>query len=81
MAIYKIYVSNREGIFDPAGSAATKALGKMGFEDVASVSIGRYIEVETNAGLEAVEEMANKLLVNPVMEDFIIEAPDAGKGA
>lgn len=76
MARYNIYVTYREGIFDPAGATASRALGQMGFEGVNSVKMGKYIQLDADGTYEEVTAMCEKLLANPVIEDFRIECPD-----
>ena len=81
MARYRIYVTYKQGIFDPAGATAERALQQMEFDEVSSVRIGKYITLETSglAGpeeLARVETMCEKLLANPVIEDFRIEGVD-----
>lgn len=72
MARYDIYVTYREGIFDPAGATASRALGQMGYDSVKSVQIGKFIQLQADADLAEVTEMCEKLLANPVIEDYRI---------
>ena len=76
--IVKVYVSPRKGILDPQGRAAEGALKSLGFANVASVHVGRYIEVEIDAvsrsaAEDEVRKMCDQLLVNPLIEDFRFE--------
>ena len=73
MARYEIYVTYKLGIFDPPGATAERALANLGYEGVNSVKIGKFIRLDADAGLPAVTEMCEKLLANPVIEDFRIE--------
>jgi phosphoribosylformylglycinamidine synthase len=73
MARYEIYVTYKTGIFDPPGATAERALANLGYEGVESVKIGKFIRVEGSADLAAVTEMCEKLLANPVIEDYRIE--------
>ncbi|MCL2655648.1 MAG: phosphoribosylformylglycinamidine synthase subunit PurS [Coriobacteriia bacterium] len=78
MAQYQIYVTYKQGIFDPAGATAERALQQMEFDEVNSVRIGKYITLEVAGAADAatrarVETMCEKLLANPVIEDFRIE--------
>jgi len=73
MARYEIYVTYKQGIFDPPGATAEHALANLGYEGVNSVKIGKFIRLDADAGLPAVTEMCEKLLANPVIEDFRIE--------
>jgi len=81
MARYQIYVTYKQGIFDPAGATAQRALEQMDFAEVSALRIGKYITLETTGEacpeqLERVQEMCHKLLANPVIEDYRIESAD-----
>lgn len=75
MKHYKVYVTAKTGIFDPAGATAKNALDNLGFSGVENLKIGKYIELETadEVSREEVHKMCEKLLANPVIEDFWIE--------
>jgi phosphoribosylformylglycinamidine synthase len=76
MARYEIYVTYKEGIFDPPGATAERALVNLGYQEVEEVRIGKYIQlaIEDGDGEDArVKEMCGKLLANPVIEDYRIE--------
>lgn len=71
----EITVTLRPSILDPQGKASHHALGELGFESVHQVRIGKFIELEIEAKDAAdadriAREAADKLLANPVMEDF-----------
>jgi phosphoribosylformylglycinamidine synthase len=72
MARYEVYVTYKQGIFDPPGATAERALANLGYEGVHSVKIGKYIQIEADGGLEMVREMCERLLANPVIEDYRI---------
>lgn len=68
----------RPGLLDPQGQAVEHALGSLGFAGVGSVRVGKAIELQLeSASAEAAEamvrQMCEKLLANPVTEDFEIE--------
>ena len=44
----------------------------MGYDSVKSVQIGKFIQLEADAELAEVTEMCEKLLANPVIEDYRI---------
>ena len=73
MARYEIYVTYKAGIFDPPGATAERALVNLGYEGVNEVKIGKYIRIDADADLATVSEMCQKLLANPVIEDYRIE--------
>ncbi|HEX2417888.1 MAG TPA: phosphoribosylformylglycinamidine synthase subunit PurS [Micromonosporaceae bacterium] len=65
-------------ILDPQGEAVANALPRLGVGDVESVRIGKRIEIEfaEGADLAAAREIADKLLANPVIEDFTVRVED-----
>jgi phosphoribosylformylglycinamidine synthase len=71
----KVYVTLKRGVLDPQGQAVQKTLARTGFEEVADVRIGKYIELEVADGTkpERVDEMCRRLLANPVIEDYRID--------
>ena len=75
MARYEIFVTYKKGIFDPPGATAARALTSLGYCEVESVKIGKYITLDVTDGpdeLARVREMCDKLLANPVIEDYRI---------
>jgi phosphoribosylformylglycinamidine synthase PurS subunit len=76
--LVKVYVTPRKGILDPQGRAVEHSLGSLGFKGVSGVKIGKYIvlEVEAKSVEEAREEtrrMCERLLANPLIEDYTFE--------
>jgi phosphoribosylformylglycinamidine synthase len=74
-----VHITPRRGILDPQGKAVEGALHSLGFEGVSSVRVGRHIVVDTDAESEdaavaSVTAMCERLLANPVIEDFEIES-------
>ena len=64
-------------ILDPQGDAINNALQQMNFKSVSSVRQGKLIELDVNASSQEeahnlVKKMAEELLVNPIMETYII---------
>jgi len=64
-------------ILDPQGKAVQGALPRLGFDGVTEVRQGKRFELEiegeiTDERLAQVREMAEKLLSNPVIEDFSV---------
>jgi phosphoribosylformylglycinamidine synthase len=72
----RVLVRPKAGILDPQGVAVERALPALGFEGVANVHVGRLIEldIEDPSQLEA---MCEKLLANPLIEDYSIQWQDA----
>lgn len=74
-----IHIVPRRGILDPQGKAVADALHSLGFANVGDVRVGRYLVVEITAASEAdaraaASAMCEKLLANPVTEDYEIAA-------
>jgi phosphoribosylformylglycinamidine synthase subunit PurS len=79
MARYEIFVTYKKGIFDPPGATAEHALANLGYDEVKSVKIGKYIQVQVEDGPNAlmrVREMCDRLLANPVIEDYRIQSDE-----
>jgi phosphoribosylformylglycinamidine synthase subunit PurS len=68
----RVLIRPKEGILDPQGKAVERALPALGFEQVSHVRVGRMVELETD-DLEGLPELCEKLLANPLIEDFEIE--------
>lgn len=73
-----VRVIPRPGLLDPQGQAVAQALAALGFAGVADVRVGKAIELAVEADSRAAAEaaargMCEKLLANPVTEDFVIE--------
>lgn len=77
----KVYVTLRESVLDPQGSAVMGSLHKMGYAEVEDVRIGKYLELMIEDGERNVEalidEMCHKLLANTVIEDYRFEIEEA----
>jgi phosphoribosylformylglycinamidine synthase len=76
-----IRVMPRDGLLDPQGQAVEHALSELAFEGVGQVRVGRAIEVDVAAGSpaeaeETTRQMCERLLANPVTEDFLIAVED-----
>jgi phosphoribosylformylglycinamidine synthase subunit PurS len=74
---FEVLVSLKPGLADPAGKAVLSALPSLGWTSVSEVHVGKHIELVVEASDEAaaraqVEEMAERLLSNPVIEDYRI---------
>ena len=70
----RVIVTPKPVVNDPQGSTVRGGLRRLGFDSVAEVRVGKYIEVTLDADGEAdgrrqVSEMCRKLLANHVIED------------
>ena len=61
-------------ILDPQGQAITGALGRLGITGVRSVRQGKHFELEVDDSIDdaALEQLADRVLSNPVIEEFTI---------
>jgi phosphoribosylformylglycinamidine synthase PurS subunit len=72
----RVLIRPKEGILDPQGKAVEKALPALGFEGIGNVRVGRLVELEADDPA-ALESLCEKLLANPLIEDFEIEEIEA----
>ncbi len=70
----------KAGILDPQGQAVERALPALGFDGVANVHVGRLVELDVDDP-SRVPEMCERLLANPLIEDFQIERPEADRSS
>lgn len=74
----KVYVTLKPTVNDPQGLTIQGGLHLLGFSMVSGVRVGKYLEIQMEDGdLEAargkVEEMCDRLLANPIIEDYRFE--------
>lgn len=77
MARVVVDVMLKPEILDPQGQAVADALPRLGVADVTSVRVGRRIELEFEQVPEqaTLQDLADRLLANPVIEDYTITMP------
>jgi phosphoribosylformylglycinamidine synthase PurS subunit len=71
----RIYVTLKATVNDPQGQTVLGSLRNLGFSTVADIRVGKYLEVrvdetDPSRAETAVTEMCQKLLANPVIEEF-----------
>ena len=74
----RVYVTLKKSVFDPQGRTVHDALGTMGYSGVVDVRQGKYFEVtldtpSADAARATVEEIARRVLANPVIESYRVE--------
>jgi phosphoribosylformylglycinamidine synthase subunit PurS len=70
-----VLIRPKAGILDPQGVAVERALPALGFSGVSNVNVGRLVELDVpDAG--QLEPMCEKLLANPLVEDYEIQLLD-----
>lgn len=70
-----VIVKRRPSILDPQGKAVEKGAQLLGFNNVKDTRIGKFIEFfvdveEKDKAKDEVKLYCEKLLSNPIMEDF-----------
>ncbi|MGH2634756.1 MAG: phosphoribosylformylglycinamidine synthase subunit PurS [Actinomycetota bacterium] len=82
---FEVSVRLKPGLLDPQGKAIEASLPAMGWTNVSGVRVGKHVELTVDAPNEdaartQVEEIARRLLSNPVIEEFAIAAAaEAGR--
>ncbi|MGH8793688.1 MAG: phosphoribosylformylglycinamidine synthase subunit PurS [Stackebrandtia sp.] len=82
MARVVVDVMLKPEILDPQGEAVANALPRLSVTSVSSVRIGKRIELDFADGTDPetmrahAREIADKLLANPVIEDFELRLLD-----
>ena len=76
---FLVSISRRDGLADPEGATTARALRDLGYDEVGDGHFGRTILVEVSGddvdtARSRIDEMCRRLLANPVIEDFTIEA-------
>jgi phosphoribosylformylglycinamidine synthase subunit PurS len=70
----KVIVTPKAAVLDPQGAAVRDAMRHLGMEEVKSVRIGKYLEIELEKDgaetRERLKELCRDLLSNPVIEDY-----------
>jgi len=74
----RVYVTLKKSVFDPQGKTIHDALRSLGYRSVADVRQGKFFEVEFEGlgpeeAKEAAQEIAERVLGNPVIESFRVE--------
>ncbi|MCX8106270.1 MAG: phosphoribosylformylglycinamidine synthase subunit PurS [Ignavibacterium album] len=71
----KVIIKRRPSILDPQGKAVEKGAQHLGLTNIRNTRIGKYIEFDVLSDNRAeaekeVNDYCNKLLANPIMEDY-----------
>ncbi len=75
----RVYVNLKNGVLDPQGRAIHHAIEGLGFTGVSEVRAGRLFELEVDSSVtnETLDQMAQQLLANMVIENYRIERVEA----
>lgn len=78
MFLAKVYITLKPTVSDPQGRTVMGGLKSLGFDTVSDVRAGKYLEVKLQEAdrpkAEAqVKDMCDKLLANPIIEEYRFE--------
>lgn len=82
--VVRIEIKLKESILDPQGQAVKGGLTSLGYKNVVDVHVGKYLELVIEGSKEQDEverqvvEMCQRLLANPVIEDYSFQVESAG---
>ena len=73
----QVLVRLKSGVLDVQGKAIERGLSDNGFENLTNIRVGKLIELEVDAasedaGRQKVEAICQKLLANPIIENYEI---------
>jgi phosphoribosylformylglycinamidine synthase subunit PurS len=72
-----VLIRPKAGILDPQGLAVQRALPALGFAGVENVHVGRLVELDVQE-VAQLGPMCEKLLANPLVEDYEVQLLDGG---
>jgi phosphoribosylformylglycinamidine synthase subunit PurS len=70
-----VLIRPKAGILDPQGQTVERALPALGFDGVRNVHVGRLVELEVEDA-SRLPEMCERLLANPLIEDYEIQVTE-----
>jgi phosphoribosylformylglycinamidine synthase len=78
MFLAKVFIRFKPTVNDPQGLTIQGGLRQLGFDTVRSVRAGKYMEIrldeeDEKVASRKVEQMCDRLLANPVIEDYRFE--------
>ena len=78
MYLASVKVTLKPTVNDPQGITVARALGRLGFDTIGSLRVGKFFEIEIDdpdraSAERQVQDMCEKLLANPVIERFEFE--------
>lgn len=78
MFLARVFVTLKPAVNDPQGETVLNALRQLGFDEIESVRAGKYLEIRLDGERESeaarrIEEMCDRLLANPVIENYRFE--------
>ncbi len=83
MTLVKVYVNYKQSILNPEAQAIQQALGRLGYDNINDLKLGKYFEItvedgQSSAELDAeINEICDKLLANYNMENYHYEVVES----
>ena len=81
-----INVTLKKSVLDPQGKTVLHALSTLGFQEAKDLRVGKHFELTVDekdrSKAEArIREMCDKVLINPVIEDYTLELKETAGAA
>ena len=78
MYLARVFITPKPTVSDPEGQTIQGGLRELGFDTVRSVRAGKYLEVlleevSEESARSKVQSMCDRLLANPVIEEYRFE--------
>lgn len=78
----EIYIRLKKTVSDPQGLTVKHALQSLGYQNLEEVRVGKFITVKLNSkdkkeAKQTTDEMCQKLLANPIIEDYSFKIEEA----
>jgi len=79
MTIVKVFVNYKESILNPEAQAIQQALGRLGYENITQLKVGKTFELTFSDELtraeivQEVNEISDRMLANYNMENYTYE--------
>ncbi|MFD1849628.1 phosphoribosylformylglycinamidine synthase subunit PurS [Oceanobacillus bengalensis] len=75
-----VYITLKQGVLDPEGKAIGESLNALGYQEIVDARVGKFIELQVDEGPnleERMNEMCDRLLANPIIEDYRFQVEEA----
>jgi phosphoribosylformylglycinamidine synthase len=78
----RVFVSLKSTVLDPQGQTVRSALHGLGYPGIAEVRQGKFFDIAVAGGVapeqarKDLETIAQEVLANPVIEEYVIEVLD-----
>jgi len=76
----RVLIRPKAGILDPQGQTVERSLPALGFTGITDVHVGRLVELEVEDPAR-LDELCERLLANPLIEDYEIQLDEAREAA